>query len=108
MNDIYRICNEQTTKKDLFTIVKKLKEAGVKVIIQTIPPFNYNEEKRMMWDNLNNYIKNELSKHVDLVIDSAPLLGDENGQSWYEEHPNEEGCRVWAEYLYSILENYEF
>ena len=44
-------------KKNLQTIVNKLHELGICVIIQTIPPFNYSEEQRGKWQEINNFIK---------------------------------------------------
>ncbi len=105
VNDIFRVGNAAQTKKDLQNIAEELKAAGCQVVWQTIPPFNYDEEKRGIWEELNRYIVEELSKKVDLVLDIAPLLG-ENGQSKYEPHPNVEGCAVWAESIYPQVKRF--
>lgn len=107
VNDIFKIQNEEKTKKDLYTIIKKLKETERKVIIQTIPPFNYDEEKLLIWKNLNKYIQNELSQCADLVFDCVPLLEYETkeGKAKYNGHPNEIGCALWANELYGAVKN---
>ncbi len=97
VNDIFRVRSAAQTKQDLRTIVEKLKKAGCQVIVQTVPPFDYQEEPRAIWKELNGYIETELASLADLVLDIVPLLGDGEGKSKYNPHPDEEGCRVWAE-----------
>jgi lysophospholipase L1-like esterase len=106
VNDILRINDAEITKRDLSTIVKALKENGVKVVLQTVPPFDYIEEKRKTWENVNHYIKTELVKIVDEVFDCVPILGEEDNpyKAKYGGHPNSEGCRVWGEKLYKTVE----
>jgi lysophospholipase L1-like esterase len=106
VNDILRITDASITKNDLKNIVTALKEKGVKVILQTVPPFNYDEIKRGVWADINDYIKTDLKKIVDEVFDCVPVLCDENElhMAKYGGHPNEEGCRAWGEKLYPVIE----
>ncbi|MBO5374589.1 MAG: SGNH/GDSL hydrolase family protein [Clostridia bacterium] len=109
VNDICQGMDEEQIKSDLSTIVDKLKEKGCMVILQTIPPFDYDKEKTEKWLRINEYIKTTLSKKVDLVFDNTPYLGkseDEPQVAKYGGHPNEQGCEIWANALYNkICEN---
>ncbi|MBE5732510.1 MAG: SGNH/GDSL hydrolase family protein [Clostridiales bacterium] len=106
VNDIFRIKNVEQTKSDIKTIVTALKNEGVKVILQTVPPFDYNEQDRKSWESINSYIKNELKNIVDEVFDCVPILGVENMpyKAKYGGHPNSEGCKAWGEKLYVTVE----
>ena len=108
-NDIARQREEEAIKKDLLSIVLKLKKAGIKVLLQTLPQFNWNGENLKKWININHYIKNILVQYVDIVFDVAPLLTE--GTEWsgvakYNGHPNEEGCRIWANALTPVLRDF--
>ena len=106
VNDIFRISNADVTKNDLKTIVSALKEKGVKVVLQTVPPFDYNEEKRNIWQDVNDYIKTELIKIVDEVFDCVPVLADEIElhKAKFGGHPNGEGCALWGEKLFPVVQ----
>ncbi|MBQ8232658.1 MAG: SGNH/GDSL hydrolase family protein [Lachnospiraceae bacterium] len=107
-NDIGKQRDEEAIKKDLLSIVLKLKGAGTKVLLQTLPPFSWKDENLKKWININHYIRNTLSAYVDAVFDIAPLLTDdpqEQGKAKYGGHPNEAGCRIWAEALIPVLRN---
>lgn len=104
VNDIQKRFTEESIKRDLTTIVRTLRAEGKHVVIQTIPPFNYTEERIDIFNHVNAYIKTELSKEVDLVFDASALLcGDAPHLARYGGHPNEEGNRLWAEALYAAL-----
>ena len=96
---------------DINTIISKLKEAGLKVVLQTVPPFDYTGENIDKWKNVNKYIKNELVQKVDFVFDNVPVLrknAEEEHIALYGGHPNIEGCRKWAEALYEKLKEQDF
>ena len=100
VNDIMREYSEDSIKNNLNTIVDKLKAYGKKVIIQTIPPFDYQNEKITIWNNVNTYIKEELSKKTEFVFDCAEILAlDKNRphMAKYGGHPNAEGCKIWGD-----------
>ena len=98
---------EEQLKADLKTITEKLQEAGVKVILQTVPPFDYDCRYEQTWRNVNDYIKNELVKIADVVFDNNPILCDGEGspKAKYGGHPNNEGHRLWAEALAPVIKD---
>lgn len=87
------------------TIVAALKAAGCRVLLQTIPPFDYIEEKRVKWEEVNNYIKTVMPQKVEAVFDVVPIIGlaDAPHRSKYGAHPDGVGCAKWAEALYPVL-----
>lgn len=106
VNDILRGFTEEQLIKNLEKIADIFLSAGLKVILQTIPPFDYVEDKRCLWINANNFIRNELSKKVTLVFDVVPFLQQDDLHPYnakYGGHPNELGCKVWAEGLYEQI-----
>lgn len=102
VNDMLQGFSAQDIKNSLATIVRFFKKNGKKVILQTLPPFDYSEQHRIIWNEVNDYIKNELSAEVDGCFDNVSVLGDpkESHKALYGGHPNEQGCAVWAEKLY--------
>ena len=88
---------------DLRRSVHLLKASGVKVMVQTVPPFDYPAEMIDHWKRINEFILNDLSREADAVFDNVKILGDmANGhpeKAVYGGHPNEEGCQKWAEAL---------
>ena len=107
VNDIIQGYDVDLTKKNLQTIVDKLRLAGARVFIQTIPPFDYSCDKRGKWQELNDFIKSEL-KGAEYIFDCVKCLSkseSETHMSKYAPHPNSEGCRVWAEALYEATKD---
>lgn len=106
VNDICQGYSEEIVKNSLNIIVKELKNAGKRVILFTIPPFDYDENKEKIWRNVNNYIKNELSSIVE-VYDVVPILGCEapnEHKAKYGGHPNEEGSTLLAKDFVSKID----
>ena len=105
VNDIFRVCSVEQTKKDLKEIVVKLQAAGVRVLLQTVPPFNYNEKDTAIWQEINRYIQEELSQQAEAVFDVVPVLGREDcpQMAKFGGHPDANGCKAWAEALYPVL-----
>lgn len=102
VNDIFQEGSAEGLKRNLREIVSKLKERGIKTLVQTIPPFDYNETNKEIWLDVNKYIMEELALEADGVFDVVPYLSaDENNSHMakYGGHPNAEGCKVWAEAL---------
>ena len=108
-NDLLQGRTVEQIQTDLRMIVTKLKEAGVKVLLQTIPPFDW---EGILWENwcqVNTYIREELSRCADGIFDIVPILsaGDEkSGKARYCPHPNEQGCYEWAKALAPILKEF--
>lgn len=106
VNDILQGRSEENIIADITSCVRRLKGAGVKVMLQTVPPFDYEEKYRGMWERINDYIKNTLSKEADAVLDNVPFLcadADHPYATKYDGHPNHDGCRVWAEKLCTAM-----
>lgn len=108
-NDIGQGRTTEQMKADLHTIVSKLKAAGVKVIIQTLPPFDRKGELLEKWRDINCYIRNTLSAYADGMFDVVPYLLDgpeEEGKAGYGAHPDENGCLAWANALIPYLQEF--
>lgn len=105
VNDILQGHTAEQVKNDLTFVVETYKRLGKNVILQTLPPFDYQGIIKERWLEINRYLKTELKDTVDFTFDVVPLLG-KSGEPWmclYEGHPNEEGCGIWAEALYIAL-----
>ena len=92
--------------QNLETIVSTLKNNGKKVILQSIPPFDFDNQPRIdLWEEQNRYIRQVLAPKCDAFLDVSTFLSvDGAGQATkYGGHPNAEGCAVWAEQLLPVL-----
>ena len=106
VNDLFRIQAGALLKEDLTTIVRILKKSGLKVLIQTVPPFNYSDEVAEIWNEANRYIRNELANEADAMFDAAALLGkkEKPQEALYGGHPDITGNALWAEALYPVIQ----
>ena len=107
VNDIFQIQDEEQIKKDLMTIVKTLKGYGAKVLVQTVPPFDYEGEKIGIWQRVNDFIFDVIAKEADAVFDAASVLAlseNEPHKAKYGGHPDAVGCKAWGEALAPVLE----
>lgn len=98
VNDLGRGYSPMEIKCNLESIVRILKDNKVRTILFTIPPFDYDEETKEKWLQVNSYILNELSKITE-VYDVVPIWGDKapNEQhAIYGGHPNEGGSLLLA------------
>jgi len=108
-NDVGQGRSLEEIQADLLIIITKLKEAGVKVLIQTLPPFNWQDSQLEKWHLVNSYIREELSMYADMIFDIVPFLIDgpqKCGKARYGGHPNEEGCMKWAMALTPVVEEF--
>ena len=106
VNDICQGFSEEIVINSLITIVNELKSSNIRVILFTVPPFDYNEEKKAIWKNVNSYIKEELSKVVE-VFDVVPIWGDKEPneqKAIYGGHPNSEGSALLAKDFVSKIQ----
>ena len=104
VNDLFQLGSAEGLKKDLAAIVKKLRESGVRVLIQTVPPFDYAGGTLEMWRDVNGYIRNELSKTADAVFDTVPVLGgNAPGSARFGPHPDAAGNAAWARALLEAI-----
>lgn len=108
VNDIYHNIPEAQIKADLEFLVDSFKKQNTKIILQTIPPFDFCGANISKWERINHYIKEELSSKVDAVFDTVPYLHKSPEQSYkakFEGHPNVEGSAVWANALYQQIKH---
>ena len=105
VNDILQGQSEKEIKADLTLIADTLKKDGKKVILQTIPPFDYQGEAIEKWKRINSYILTELKNKVDFIFDNTVYLGKKGKpeDAVYGGHPNEIGCEIWANALYEKI-----
>ena len=104
-NDILQGHSEEQIKSDIYRITKLLKSSGKRVILQTLPPFDYTGDNVGKWQRINEFIKTTLSSEADLVFDVVPILEKEGcpAAAKFGGHPNEEGCALWAQALLSAV-----
>ena len=111
VNDLLQGHSPDAVMRDLAAVVTKLKEAGCRVILFTLPPFDYEEELRVKWESVNLFVRGELYKKADGLFDIARVLGrpaPEEHMTVYGGHPNAEGSAKVAEaYLAEFLSYYE-
>ena len=108
-NDVGRGRSLDDMKRDFKAIVDKLHEYGLKVFLISVPPFDWQDDFLERWKGINRYLVDELSREAEGFFDVAPLLVDYSqweGKSKYEKHPNEEGCRVWAENMLPLFREF--
>ena len=87
----------------------KLKEADVRVLIQTLPPFDWQGTQLEKWLQVNAYVREVLAAYADGLFDVVPILIDgpeEGGRTGYGGHPDEVGCAAWAKALVPVLEEF--
>ncbi len=94
--------------KNIEKLVDRLKNDGVKVILQSVPPFDYEEPKRTKWYELNKYIKEVVAPKADGFFENTGFLGVEEKpyKTIYGGHPNAEGCEVWANTFYPVMKEF--
>ena len=88
---------------DLRHITRALQKSGVKVLLETVPPFDYSGAVRDTWFGVNRFILEEMKSEADGVFDVVPVLGGRDGDIAlvrYGGHPNESGNAAWAEAIY--------
>ncbi len=105
VNDILQNRPQEQIKDDLRRIAEILKKEGKKVIMQTVPPFDYNDVHAAVWNSVNDYILTEIKGIVDYVFDNRECLSEKEKpqNTIYGGHPNNEGCEVWANAFFEHL-----
>jgi len=108
VNDICQGSSAEKLKADLMKIVAELKKAGVRVIWQTVPPFDYPPEKLDIWQEVNDFIMSRKQDENLLIFDDCAILSDPEKPEHdpYGGHPDEEGCKLWAEALYRAAKSW--
>ena len=108
-NDVGRGRSVAEMKRDFTDLVQLLHGAGVRVFLQTLPPFDWKDEYFERWQAINAFLKDELARETEGFFDVAPLLTDAArgpGMSKYGKHPDETGCRLWADALIPKLKEF--
>ena len=98
VNDICQGYKAEKIKENITKIINILTKNGVRVILFTVPPFDYNPERRKIWEEVNAYINEELSKKVE-VFDTVSIWGLDSPNEHmarYGGHPNAEGSLTLA------------
>lgn len=100
VNDVLRGRKAEDILRDLQTIVTKLKTAGCRVILLTLPPFDLAGDPLVQWQQVNAVIRQSLWKQADSLFDIARVLGKDAPNDHlciYGGHPNADGCKAVAE-----------
>lgn len=107
-NDVGRGRTLEQMKQDMTAIVDKLKSVGIPVFLISVPPFNWKDDFLERWNGINDYLIHTLSKKADGFLDIAPLLTskEEAGVAIYGTHPNEEGCKIWADAMFPPFQKF--
>lgn len=108
VNDIYKNYSAGEIKASLMKTVLLLKEAGAKVVIQSIPPFSYEGETLKTWLEVNKYIKEEIAPRADAYFDTVKILsadGCDSPEPKYGNHPDDNGHSAWAKELLPVIKN---
>lgn len=107
VNDILQGYSACDIKKNLRTIVTELKNAGCKVGLFTVPPFDYAGEHLTIWREVTRYIEEELAPLADYLFDVRPDWGQDapmEHMARYGGHPDAEGCEALAERFVKTVE----
>ncbi len=104
VNDIYQTGDSPI--KELEKTVSLLKKSGVKVVIQTVPPFDYDEAHKKIWEETNDYIKTVLRHEADGFLDVTEFLSESDShpeKAKFGGHPNDEGNAIWGSRLAEVI-----
>ena len=102
VNDICRGFTAEQIITNLEIIMDKLHNAGVKVIMQTIPPFNYSGARIETWNRVNDHILTSMSERAEGVFDVRTVLSGSDEEPYMAKfggHPNSEGNGIWGRAL---------
>lgn len=105
VNDMFQGRTVEQIICDLQKIVDSFKAADLKVIIQTVPPFDYGEEHEKMWNRINTFIRTELAERCDGFVDTKFLCedGERSPKAKFGGHPNNDGNALWAENIIPVI-----
>lgn len=108
VNSILRGYAGEEVVENLLKIVNILKSMGKKVIIQSVPPFDYSGEYIKTWEYVNSRIEKEIALLCDGYFDNRPILSKSTEESYralYGGHPDNEGGVKWGNAIYEYIKN---
>ncbi len=105
VNDLYNGFHGEEVINNLTKIVSSLRKSGCSVLVQTLPPFGDDLEFERNRQLVNRLILNNTELGADAVFDCGAILGNPSAPhlAQYGDHPNSEGCGLWAEALAPVL-----
>lgn len=109
VNDLLQGRSGEQIEEDLLAIIHTLRKNYVRVLLQTIPPFDLSGAELATWLRLNGRIRSTLSREADGIFDVVPALiegGESQGRARYGGHPNEDGCAAWARALIPVMKEF--
>ena len=108
-NDVSRGRTVEQMAADFERLLGILKKEGIRVFLQSVPPFDWREDNLVRWKKINGILRSRFSREADGFLDVVPFLTDADrgeGMSKYGTHPDEEGCRIWADTLLPPLRRF--
>jgi lysophospholipase L1-like esterase len=106
VNDILQGRSAEEIKADLTLILDTLKGRGVRVLQQSVPPFDYPPNLRVIWEDVNDYVRTTLAPRADAFFDTVPILAlseSEPHRAKFGPHPNADGMVLWGKALAPVL-----
>ena len=97
INDLKNGFTAEDVCENLRRTVKLLRSHGIRVYVQTVPPFEELGEERLQ---VNEYIQHALV--CEGVFDTSFMAGAD-GSPLYGGHPNDDGSALWAQELTAWL-----
>ena len=105
VNDLLNGKSAEEIINNLSETVDYLNKHNVKVLVQTVPPFDMSPEIEEKRNRINEYILNDLKART-AVFDNTKILAENAeypSKATYGGHPNGIGCQKWAEAIYPII-----
>ncbi len=109
VNDLFRGFTVEQIKMNLEKIIDILHGEGIKVVLQSVPPFDYSGDTITMWQEVNRFVRETLAAKADMFFDCADLLKKSDEEPYkapFGGHPNEAGCKLWGDALACKLKEF--
>ena len=106
VNDIFRVPDKTEIHLAVFRkIMKILKDARCRIVLQAIPPFDFQPELEKTRCQINEQLMSGSLSGADLLFDETQYLSssDDPGIAVYGGHPDPAGCAVWGEKLTDVM-----
>jgi len=106
VNDIFMNRSVSSICEDILCIIKLLKEAGCKVFLLSVPPFDMIGDCKEKWYAVNDFLCNNTAKNADGYFDVSSVLGKSSPNSHmslFGSHPDDNGGRALGKALYEAF-----